>query len=100
MKTKKVLFPLLFVCAAVVLLCTVPHFLPEARAADTSATALENVIFWGLDSIGLRENHSILMDKKTGEIWGYSIGALKGLENPVYLGTLSKLGQRASSQRR
>jgi len=45
------------------------------------------------------ESHTIFMDTHTGDIWAYSDKAMAGTAAPVYLGTLSALGQTVVKKR-
>lgn len=40
-----------------------------------------------------QESNLILLDGRTGEVWAYSDAAIGGKAKPIYMGTLSALGQ-------
>jgi hypothetical protein len=42
---------------------------------------------------GLGPNFLVLMDARSGEVWGYSQSAVTGKEKPVYIGTFTAVGQ-------
>jgi hypothetical protein len=70
--------------------------MPSQTAFGASGSGPANMIvicsscaFPGLPQQG----HIILMDSKTGDIWAYSDKAIIGKEKPVYIGTLTTLGQ-------
>ena len=40
-----------------------------------------------------QEGHIVLMDARTGDIWAYSDAAVSGTAKPIYVGTLTAVGQ-------
>jgi hypothetical protein len=46
-----------------------------------------------------REGHLILMDSRTGQIWGYSDDAIAGRAAPIYVGTLDAVGKPIKQER-
>ena len=64
----------------------------EAQSASSSGKVVVLCSSCSFEGLLPRKSHIILMDSQSGEIWAYSDEAVVGTGEPVYVGTLTRVG--------
>ena len=69
-----------------------PLMKPEIAYASPIARLNIAVLHGGVDPDYPNRNHTIILDLDNGHVWDYTYDALSGKADPVFVGTISKLG--------